>query len=166
MALMFAAKWRAEHPTATKEDLKMRTLMSESSEIVVVYEPGLIWKGDRYIRAKGGTKSYRLKQSEAKLKSLIDTFHLSPQPHEGNLRVVSEKGTVYVHFSFSKERKDGVARVTSSVETGSFEGDIASSDKEYNEVTHELHPITIKRWKELLLDHPNIGPELRARLNR
>ena len=27
-----------------------------------------------------------------------------------------------------------------------------------------LHPVTVKRWTELLLNHPRIGPELRARL--
>jgi hypothetical protein len=29
-----------------------------------------------------------------------------------------------------------------------------------------LHPATAKRWLELLLNHPRIGPELRARMQR
>ncbi len=32
------------------------------------------------------------------------------------------------------------------------------------QVEYKLHPVTAKRWLELLLANPRIGPELRARM--
>lgn len=152
-ALIFAVKWRAEHPTPTKEDLVIRALILQSSNIVVSHIPNKPQR--RYIPLK-------LKLTVPEMKSLCDWFYLSP-PSKNPAVQTGKRGMIQILCWLAKPREDGVVGVFVNIGVDKREGRaILGHPRRIDERT--LHPVTVKHWLELLQSNPRIGPELRARL--
>ena len=155
-ALTWGAKWRADHPTPMKEDLEVRALMAQSFKVGIVHDPrsgnpgkfGIYWK----------------KFPKEDLELLINCFSISHQI-EKSREMMGRNGLVSVDFFLTNTKNNDVHNVFVDLNVDSGEGVVTVHSPE-NIVEHNLHPITARRWISLLLNHPQIGPELRARLNQ
>jgi hypothetical protein len=158
-------QWRADHPRPTNEDLELRAWLSTSSTVTIHHLPGATLQGNKYIY-KGKSKSYVLTPSQAQLESLVDAFYLLPEPFEDGPMVVGGKGHISAGFSLLKPREDGVSSAGVSINLDGLFGQYDIVHHEDINVKRRLHPATVKRWVAILLSNPDIGAELRARMNQ
>ena len=150
-ALVWGVKWRADHPTTPTElDLKARALMLESSSIEIGHDLSTPLK----LRAN--------RISKAEMKPFIDSLFLIAQPPSIS-PVMGPNGAIRIDCTkFYREKKAVLGVLTTiSVDNGRTKVMVGDMNSSYQ---YQLHPYTAKRWMELLLNHPRIGPELRARL--
>lgn len=149
--LMWGVKWRADHPTPTKADLRLRALLSKSSQIDVDY-------------SQFNQKKYRVKLSNEELKSFVDCFYIYPPPTRPSTVIMGGNGIVYISCFLKKPREDGAlgAHIYLPLDERNGKIDVVYGN---GQIEHKLHPVTVKRWIELLLTNPRIGPELKARMN-
>ena len=160
--LILGVKWRAEHPTPTKEDLEYRELMLGSSKMEVAYGPGFP-KGTTVFSGQISI-IYQSKPSSQDLETLADNFYLSPHPLKKTGALLSEVGTIFIRFYLAKPKKDEVEGAYIIIDFDKCEGKSGMTHPNNNKAVRRLHPVTVKGWMEILLSHPRIGPELRARM--
>jgi hypothetical protein len=74
-------------------------------------------------------------------------------------------GSLSVDCVVKDEHRKGIyVAVVTTIGIDNGRGKVAIGDPDAP-AQYQLHPATTKRWLELLLAHPRIGPELRARMN-
>lgn len=152
-ALMLGAKWRAEHPTPTKEDLEIRALIANPRIAYISY--------DSSFTPTSAPINYRSSVFNYELTSLTDYFYLLPKSPSGQIPTFGSE-TLHLTWYFSNPKKDAVKRIYISLFDKTRGQCVISNSRRRLEYT--LHPVTVKRWIELLLANPRIGPELRARM--
>lgn len=74
-------------------------------------------------------------------------------------------GSLSVDCFVHKPGTTSTVAVFTTIGVDNGQGKVAVGDPN-TPTQYALHPATTKRWLELLLNHPRIGPELRARMNR
>ena len=154
--LVWGVKWRADHPTPTKLDLELRALMLKSPKVEFAYYPR-IWTQSH--------REYYSEISKEELKQFADCFYLSGQPIITK-RMVYEKPEGINVYSYTKNVKGyDVENVTININIKTRQGKVVVGDPN-DQLEHSLHPVTTKRWLNLLLTHPKIGPELRRRMKQ
>lgn len=158
-ALVWGVKWRADHPTPTKLDLEVRALMLKSVEVEFSrYSHAFIVKN---------WENYHILLSKEEMKPFIDCFHLTQKPNITNENTRSRNGSVSFACPSNEPQKFGIYTVTATIIVDEREGRVElSKPTSDGRSTHNLHPITVKRWLELLFAHPKIGPELRRRMKQ
>jgi hypothetical protein len=151
-ALVWGIKWRIDHPKPTKLDSELRALMSKSPAMEFTYD-------------HGRDKTYRVWLSQNEIAPFADSFMLSPTPI-GSSYVAGKNGLINIYFFRKKpsERGSYILNVVIYVDerTGFIYPFPLDGEVQYK--SDSVHPATTKRWLELLLNHPRIGPELRARM--
>ncbi len=154
---IFGVKWRAEHPMPTKEDLAIRAVLLKSRSIYFSHGglPGAgefdsIWSD--------------LNQSEAKL--FIECLYLLPKSKQNNNSLLGGiKGNILIRWSIPEKNPNKTQEVTTLFRVAENDGlCLAYGSNGFKPYFHQLHPVTVKIWMELLLANPRIGPELRARM--
>lgn len=172
-ALMWGVKWRAANPVPTKEDLEVRAMMSQADYVDFDYS--------LYHYNKADTSGGSTMLSEKELTEFISCFHVLPY-RVGELGVpINSNQAVQIFFRFIKTKKNVNIYLDVPLRAGSVTvrepmgkvktklhpsaGSIILGDSTGMR-DYKLHPATTKRWIELLLAHPRIGPELRARMQR
>lgn len=149
-ALMFGVKWRAEHPTPTKEDLEIRVLMRKSSQVTASHNLSSSYYAS-------------VPLSKTEFSALVSNFFLSPNQNV-NLKSWSSNQVVHFEVDYPQPKsKSAVSEVSIEINVQTLWGWMNVHRKNARE-GYKLHPVTVKRWIELLLNHPRIGPELRARM--
>ena len=152
-ALVWGVKWRSDHPTTpTKLDLEARALMRQCSSIRI----------DHHLPTPSKFTANRI--SKVEMKPFIESLFLIAQPSSVS-PVMGPSGAISLDCTkFYRDRKAvlGVF-ATISVDNGRSKVMVGDMNTSYQ---YQLHPYTLKRWMELLLAHPRIGPELRARMQR
>ena len=146
-ALALGVKWRADHPTPTKEDLRIRALLAQPGGMEVSHAT---WDGKKL-------HEFKLKFSEKEFQAFVNCFYLSPQRYNSNPIAMSKNGIITI------ARDDRTATIVASLSLDKWIGELLIS-RPGKSKTRNIHPVTVKRWIELLIAHPRIGPELRARL--
>ncbi len=149
--LAFAAKWRAEHPTPTKEDLEVRALMREASQVEVAD-----------VITTTQTKSLGF-LSRDEISSLADNVYCL----HANSSILWGSDTIVIKFLYRTPTINGTRRieVTTGIDGGISRLDVLSSPQTaIGSIAWELHPATVKSWFGILKANPRIGPELRARM--
>lgn len=150
VAALLCINWRAQHPIATEEDLRLRALMSHTRVVEVEY---VLWNGSKL-------DQYRVKFSPKEFQPFVDSFYLSSQPVGVNTGGMGTMGIVTL-----KPREDGNTLIIADVSVDKRGGSLLfGSEKKHS--LKALHPVTVKRWVELLLANPRIGLQLRAREKR
>lgn len=145
LALVLGVKWRIEHPTPTQEDLKMRALLATYSSMEVACSS-----------SNSGVGFVDTQLTRQELQPFIECFYLSRQQPQKRLSRMNLYSGVTLRFA-----------PPDSMRTGSWIYIYLDAHQGTNFISdpaRSLHPLTIKRWKELLLANPRVGPELRARL--
>ncbi len=151
-ALMLGAKWRADHPTPTKEDLELRALILQSSSIEVLHKPHYYQK----------IRPYKSILSTQELKPLSDSFFVLSKETKLKELEAGLRGATIVFCRLAKPRKDGVIGVSVVMSVDNKRG-VANIVSDHL-TEFDLHPVTIKRWIEILLADPRVGPEFRVRM--
>lgn len=144
LALVLGVKWRADHPTPTKEDLRIRALMSKSYAVKVTFFDNV---NDIFI-SKQDTKDF------------VDFFYISP---DQNSTIYISGSLAILDFYIKNPKSSDIADVSATIDTVSYIGTMGVRSS--GESAYTIHSLTAKRWKELLLAHPRTGPELRKRMN-
>ncbi len=147
-ALIFAVKWRVEHPTATKEDLEVRALLAQSGGFEVSH---VIWAGKRL-------NEFKRKLSKSEFQPFINCFYLSPRTYGPSSMAMGKQGIITI------ARDDRVATIVASINLDKRVGELLITRSARTKM-RSIHGITTKRWMELLMANPRIGPELRARMS-
>ena len=152
-ALMLGVKWRAEHPPVTKEDLAIRALMSQCSTVTV--EEGL--PNESRLEPYGTL-------SKVEIKHFIDSLHSIPQQSTPQNWPTGANGIIYVKFLFKQAREDSVTSIDVSLNFGaSLCFIVILHPGRGNEFTQcRVHPVTVKRWMELLMSNPDISSFIRS----
>lgn len=150
-ALMLGVKWRAEHPTPTKEDLEVRALLKKPPPTKVSYR---LW-----------SSRYRSKMvSKQEFTKLMDNLYLSPQQRTVPTSTRSDEVVHFIcYYQAPRNSKDAVSSVSIEMNITKLWGWMYVY-RTQRESGYRLHPVTVKRWIELLKANPRLGPELRARM--
>jgi hypothetical protein len=150
--LVLGVKWRVDHPTPTKTDLEIRALMLSAATVEVFHTP----------RNNKQRKAHKVKFSTKELKPLTEGFYISPQPVKTSSVRMGVSGTIQVYCFLAKPRADGVAGVFVTIAVDDREGRVILGHPDY---IHELnlHPVTVKRWLDILLADPRLYPRLQTR---
>ncbi|BCM88653.1 hypothetical protein IAD21_00494 [Abditibacteriota bacterium] len=160
-ALVWGAKWHVDHPTPTKEDLEMRAFFSTASRVKINY-----FTGNPKTLYESSQPIYSTNLPGKESAGLSDCFYLSPNQEPGHW-AVGRNGTLLIRYSIKRKTSRGFRFVTISLDLEKCRGTVidGSSDDPTAELKDvELHPITARRWVELFLANPRIGPELKARI--
>ena len=152
-ALAWGLKWRADNPSSTKEDLRLRALMLKPSKSDITLFPAVLGVG----------KIYSANLTKEELQPFVDSLNVLPQSSKLNEQVIYPTDTVIIVCEIDKPQRDGVESLSVSINFMNRQGK-AHVGYSYQEIGYRLHPATTKRWLELLLNHPRIGPELRRRM--
>ena len=145
---MIGVKWRAEHPTPTKQDLAVRALMSKCSKAQFGY-------------ARNGDDAGVILFKE-ELEPFIDSFYLLPQStNPGDAGGITNRKFLF-WFVPSTPNAIGASGISVSINGDVNQGVATVKD----DVEHKLHPITARRWRDLMLAHPLIGSQLRMLINK
>ena len=151
--LAWGLKWRADNPSSTKDDLRLRALMMKFPVTGISYS------------AVGPMNPKFYWMSKEELKPFVDSFHvvLPNERLNGSNQRWSE--IVGVTFLLDKSRHNDreLVSVSIQIDIPTKQGNVHIYHPAKNEI-YNLHPTTSKRWLELLLNHPRIGPELRRRM--
>ncbi len=154
-ALVWGVKWRADHPTPTKLDLEVRALMLKASQVEV---------GLTRHRINPNSRSLKAALSKEEARALVESFNLSPQPNQLSDSSSGIKGRLVIEFH-SPEKKSVAGSVKVQADIDEREGTAFIRTGNGHRI-YALHVVTNRRWKQLLLNHPRIGPELRRRMNQ
>jgi hypothetical protein len=152
-ALVWGVKWRADHPTPSDLDLGIRDLMSRSSRVDVLYQRR---EGNQIVK-------FPLELSATEFESFVDCLYLTRKEANKNVAPMSKYGEIALHSTFNKKVEGRSKGVFIKMDLDGREGQLIYYGTG-NRIQSELDPITTKRWRELLLSHPRIGPELRRRM--
>ena len=157
-AITFGVKWRADNPTPTKEDLEIRALMSKLPTAEFFHTPP----------RKSALQMYHVRLSKRELKPFIDCVFMSSHSFKASKGMSSKYGTVGMYIPIVESEKHKLKWALINISLDNRMGQIITGHTKHTNAPMEtnLHPTTTKRWLELLLANPRIGPELRARLNR
>jgi hypothetical protein len=93
------------------------------------------------------------------LKPLAESFYFSRQSGDQGLN-----GNLgHIHLQFFGESKTQLSGVSVHIDIEENRGKVVPNIPD-NAREFDLHPATTKRWLQLLLNHPRIGPELRRQM--
>jgi hypothetical protein len=149
LALVLGVKWRAEHPTPTKEDLEIRAVMAQASKVVVTQ-----WLVNESQTRFCGTISSK------ELAPFADAFYTLPYQSLKSNFATGASGILNVEFQFDYPRTDYITSIDVSINAGSTSSYIYIHHLVKDRL-FDIHPVMTKRWMELLLEHPQIGAALR-----
>ena len=154
--LAWGLKWRADNPSSTKEDLEIRALMLKTSRGSFFYHPH---------SSKSATiTTFGVKLSEKELEPFVQNLHLLQTDRRG--LPFGKSGTIELYWFLQLSTKKGSTQLRCLLDADGRDGIFTIDASEPRSRTYNLHPTTTKRWLELLLNHPRIGPELRRRMQR
>lgn len=148
-ALIFGVIWRRNHPTPTKEDLEIRALIVRTP--LVLISP---------YSQNGVFNKYEHILSITESMPFADSFYISQSPIKRGARE-----TLFVEFILLDSRPTTLEDVLVRLNVNQGEGTVVFISNMGDQTERNLHPVTFKRWMELLLTNPQIGPELRKRMN-
>ncbi len=149
---------QAKRPVPTKGDLEARILMLRTATTDTSYYP----------RYRGTPVTIDIsKLSKEESKKLIQCFHISPN-RQNMWAITSDiNGSIVVYFhDGGKDKETPRDKLAVSIHLGVSGREGVAVFHRYKYSEHTLDPATVKRWKELLLANPRIGPELRKRMNQ
>jgi hypothetical protein len=153
-------KWRADHPVATNEDLRIRALMSKSTAIHVY----------QYVRTGRTFKRYHTRLSSEEWKPFVASFIFVPNPIAVNTIPKGTSGVpmgVSGTFSIScSDDKPGTGRYVDAqinLSVDARQGKVILV-KPNQQIEYYLHPTSAKKWVDLLLNQPRVGAAFRKRM--
>ncbi|BCM88371.1 hypothetical protein IAD21_00202 [Abditibacteriota bacterium] len=156
-ALTFGVKWHWDHPPVTPEDLKVRALLSSTSAISIVHR---LPNGRTFPR----TYYAKVRRQAMELQPFIDALYLSAQPTLTRGVSNGRHGLLMIDCLHPiPPPKDGILGLVVWISPDGHDGQILVSASKGSR-TYNLHPLTTKRWLELLSSIPRVGPELQKRM--
>lgn len=114
---------------------------------------------------KSRTYYWSLREVQRELKPFAENLYVLSKPTGTNYVKVSTNGNVSVNWFIPRTKRDKATGGFFEISIGNREGVLTILQKG-KPMMYDLHPATTKRWLELLLNHPRIGPELRRRMQR
>ena len=155
-ALMFAAKPRVEHQTLTKEDAQVRQLMSQASAVTFSY-------------GRRGQEGMNQTLSKSEFAPLVENFYTTPYDPNRPSICDPQNGVVALQFSLPPHkayprRKKDENNVMIKMAVAEGDGQVSVSYPGAIPNGGNFNSFTVKRWMNLLLANPRIGPELRKRM--
>lgn len=153
-ALLFGLKWRTDHPTLAGLNAQIAQQLSDAPRAAVGLMP------------KYGDKRFKVVQfqlSKAEFQPFIGSLKLSSSIPVKETLPSGERGIVWITSVLKDSEKGNLKMIAGEI---SLDQEIALINVYKNKqgTRYQLDSAALGRWKKLLLKHPRIGPELRARL--
>ena len=151
---MFGVKWRAEHPSVAGAESQLQNLLPKAQATRVSTAP-------RRVNGKLDFSPFVL--SKAEFKPFIDSLKLSPEAVTPVHAVTDLRGVIFVSSWVNESLLNNTKLVefVFNIHTDNAKVVVRRGKRE---TEYKLAPAAAKRWVELLLANPRIGPELRARM--